>query len=380
MKRKLLIVDDDQPVREYLEKVLREHYETKCAESGASALAMFGEGDFDIVLTDVRMPGLGGVDILRTLKKISENTEIILMTGFADISAVTESLNEGAFAFVTKPVDVKYLLHRLNQAVSVIHGREMEKEVVENMKNELLMQTLFTQRLASLAVIAGGITHEINQPLSGIGLYVATLKSMASSGELLNPSQVVEIAEKIESQIKRMSGIIEHMREFSSDTKNKEIWKVNLLAIVKRSSELFNVQMNKSGISLEVDIPEDLAIRANPGRFEQVLINLVYNARDSILEKAGTSSENQPQKKICIKGREDGESINVDITDTGNGVPEKIKDRIFEPFVSGKNSGKGTGLGLSICKRILEDFEAEIKLLETGPEGTTFRVIFKKAK
>lgn len=379
MKRTLLLVDDDKSVREYMEKILQEHYDVKCAKSGADALAVFGKGNFDIVLTDIRMPGLDGVSLLKTIKKVAEDTEIIMMTGFSEINSVIEALNEGAFAFVTKPIDVDYVLYRLKQAVSVIRGREREKEVIEEMKSDLLMQTLFTQRVASLAVIAGGITHEINQPLSGIGLYTATLKSIASGGKISDTAQITEITEKIEAQVKRLSGIVEHMREFSSGTNNQALVKVNLLGIIKRSSELFNVQMNASGIKLEIDVPEEMVIKANPGRFEQVLINLIYNARDSILGKVNTLQGKTALKKICLKGFEDKGSVNLDVVDTGNGVSEKIQNRIFEPFITSKTNGKGSGLGLFITKRILEDFGAEIRLHETGPGGTTFRMTFKKA-
>ena len=375
-KRKILVVDDERDILDFLYKVLREDFDVRLANGGAAGIGVFHKEKFDLVLTDVKMPDIDGIMLLRTVKKISPQCEIILMTGYAEMHMVIDALNEGAFAFVLKPLDIQAIFHRINQAVSVLRGHENVQKVLKELKNDLVMQTIFAQRLSALAAVAGGIAHELNQPLNGIGIYAATLLFMAESGKGLDSSSVGEVAKDIIHEVKRADGVIKHMREFSSGSNVHETDCLNLKKSVQRSMELFSVQLSAKEIGLEIDIPENLEIMANQSRFEQVIINLVSNAKDSISEKIGVAGAGDSGNyiSICASGNE--ESVILDIRDSGCGVPGELKNNIFDPFITGKKTKNGSGLGLAICRKILGDFNSKIELLNTGPDGTTFRIIF----
>lgn len=378
-KRKILVVDDEQDILDFLYKVLNEAFDVRLANGGATGISVFQKEEFNLVLTDVRMPDVDGIMFLRTIKKISPQCEIILMTGSAEMHMVIEALNEGAFAFVLKPLDIKAIFHRIDQAVSVLRGRENVQMVLKELKNELVMQTIFAQRLSALAAVAGGIAHELNQPLNGIGIYAATLHSMAESGKELDSSAIGEVAKDIIHEVKRADGVIKHMREFSSGSNVHEKEILNVKKAVQRSMELFSVQLSAKGIGLEIDIPENLEIMANQNRFEQVIINLVSNSKDSISEKIGVAGADDSENYISICAFGNDESVMLDIKDTGCGIPEKLEDTVFDPFVTGKKTVNGSGLGLAICRKILSDINSKIELLNTGPDGTTFRISFPKA-
>lgn len=373
--RRLLVVDDEQVILEYFKKVLRDRFEVTVAGGGAEAIDLFRKRDFDIVLTDVRMPGTSGLEVLEHVKTASPQSEVLLMSGYADMKVVIDALNEGAFAFVTKPVIKSVLMDRLEHAVAVIQQRESQHRVMQELKSELLMQSRVAQRLSALAAMAGGIAHELHQPLSGINLYCGTVKSMLEKRGAVENDFLLGTLEKIDKQVDRAIAVIEHIREFSSGGVGQEATEMRLRDLVERALDLFNFQLKAHGINLVVKVPASLRICIDQNGFEQVLINVVSNAKDSILEKARNTLA-PADAEIRITGRRDGEETLLDIQDNGGGVPPELVDSLFDPFVTGKMERGGSGLGLFICRRVLDEQKAGIELLSTGNAGSVFRLHF----
>jgi histidine kinase len=124
---------------------------------------------------------------------------------------------------------------------------------------------------------------------------------------------------------------------------------------------------------LERNLPK---INADPGRLEQVFINILLNARDAIEERWGPQETEKAIKRITLKTRREGNIIICEVCDTGKGVPESIKDKIFEPFFTTKEVGKGTGLGLSISYGIIKDCGGSIQVNPNTPKGACFIIKF----
>lgn len=377
-KRKILIVDDEKNILQLLKDNLKVDFDVYLADCGVVALGLFEQNDFDLMIADVRMPGMDGLQLLRTVKNQYSNCVVILMTGFAETQVAVNALNEGAFAFVTKPLGMGLLLERIHYAVAVIQNRENQKRVLKEMKSELLMQSLFAQRLSALAALSGGIAHEMLQPLSGIKIYLATLQDKVREDSQIESNYLLETLEKILKQVNRATKIIEHMREFAIEGNRNEIMTLTLKEVIERSLELFKVQIRAHGIELKLDIPVGLIIHVNPNRFEQVLVNLIANAKDSIIEKVSKKNMEGFKKYIIIQGREDKDWTILDVTDSGLGVPEEIQKTLFEPFVTSKKNSMGSGLGLALCKRILLDYNANIELLRSSSEESAFRIRLPK--
>lgn len=250
---------------------------------------------------------------------------------------------------------------------------------LEDMKSELLMQSLFSQRLSALGALSGGIAHEINQPLSGIGLYATTLLNILKDKNKIDSNYFSDTLARIVGQVSRSKKIIKHMREFSSGEKIEIVENLSLKYSVEKSLELFYAQLNAHDIELNIDIPSNLDVPVNMSRFEQVIVNLVSNARDSLDEKFSKSMTENIHKHIILRGSKEKDVIFLDIIDNGIGVSKDLQGNLFEPFVTNKKKGKGSGLGLSICKKILKDFGAEIELKKTNSDGSTFRIRFSSA-
>ncbi|UCD32585.1 MAG: PAS domain-containing sensor histidine kinase, partial [Desulfobacterales bacterium] len=147
--------------------------------------------------------------------------------------------------------------------------------------------------------------------------------------------------------------------------------------ILRNAFEIFSQQLKVRGIGVYWDITEDLPlIMADASRLEQVFINLLLNARDSIDEKWKSKQHIQGVKKIEIKTEVKENEVIAEVSDSGTGIPEDISNKIFEPFFTTKNVGEGTGLGLSISYGIVKDCGGSIQLITTEGEGTSFRVKF----
>ena len=377
-RRRILIIDDEQDNLDYLQAELERKLDVSLAIGGSEGIARFGEKNFDLVLTDVRMAGIDGIQVLKTIKQMSPGCEVLLMSGFSDLDAVISAMNEGAFAFVTKPIMKAILLSRIDHAIAVVQAHENQTEVMRELKQNLLVQSRFAQKLSALAAMSGGVAHELQQPLSGISMFSATVKKMVEQGREIEAEFLIEIMGKIEKQVDRARDVIDHMREFSSGKESLATKRLNLSEAVTRALDLFRLQLHTHRIALQIDIPAELEIDADQNRLEQVVVNLVSNAKDSIILSAADRAEPADQDKIHILGQKENGRVVMDVIDTGCGVPDSMADRLFDPFVTTKTEMGGSGLGLFICRSVLDDFAASIELLHTGKQGSTFRVQFQE--
>jgi histidine kinase len=166
------------------------------------------------------------------------------------------------------------------------------------------------------------------------------------------------------------------MRQFARKS-DLDFEKVQVNDVMQSAFEIFSQQLILRGIEVIWDLERKLPkINADPSRLEQVFINILINARDSIEERWGPEKSEKADKKIVLKTRRQEDAVISEVCDTGMGIPESIKDKIFEPFFTTKEVGKGTGLGLSISYGIIKDCGGGIRVKANTPEGACFRIKF----
>ena len=256
-----------------------------------------------------------------------------------------------------------------------IADQKSRDERLQKMGEQLDVQVLFNQRLSALAAMAAGIAHELNQPLSGIRVYADMINNYLENDMPLTSEIMMETMTKVVNLVDRASGIIEHMREFSSEQKPMKgiTEKCDLKQCVERSLHLIGQQLKNKGIEFKNEIKEGNLIQADSHRIEQVFINLFSNSRDSIEDKKNAGG------LITVSSACRGHYIEMLISDNGGGVPKELQEKIFEPFYTTKSPGRGTGLGLAICHGILKDYQSQISLLKSDSSGTIFKIMFKRA-
>ena len=231
------------------------------------------------------------------------------------------------------------------------------------------MEKLVNQstRLASIGQLAAGIGHEINNPLTIIKGYIA--KIIGRGNDL--PDEIMDGLSILSSASERIENIVSGLRSFSNLEKSSFSDTFNLGALFFEIENMLKSMYRNDGVQLEFDykdLASNILIKGNRGKFEQILINLITNAKDS--------TEGNNIRIINVVVNNDLEQVMVSISDNGCGVANTIKDKIFDPFFTTKEVGKGTGIGLSLVYRFITDeFNGTINLIKsTLDEGSCFKI------
>lgn len=218
-------------------------------------------------------------------------------------------------------------------------------------QKEIDSQLLQTSKLAMLGEMSTGMAHELNQPLNIIKLAANNMSNSIAKGRANDQSMMNRI-QRIDSAVDRAATIIDHMRAFGR-VAGEDFAPFSVSSAIAAASDLVHEPMKANGIKLVTDLDSQARVLGNTIQFEQVLINMINNARDAILSN-GTSG------RIEVKQIVDAENITVTIEDTGGGIPVDAIPHIFEPFFTTKPVGKGTGLGGSISYGIIQDMQGSI--------------------
>ncbi len=250
---------------------------------------------------------------------------------------------------------------------STTHMMWLASDVTE--RKALQAQLMQTSKMATLGEMATGVAHELNQPLHIIRMAVGNIKRRIEKGKY-DAEYVLGKLGRIDTQTARAASIIDHMRIFghkSSAAKER----IDLVQSVASVLEMIGEQLKESEVKVVTSLPAHPSpILGHEVQVEQVLLNLIGNARDAIL-----SNPNSDDKliKVEIEEKDDDSRTVLSISDSGGGIPENLIDRIFEPFFTTKEVGEGTGLGLSIIYGIIQDMGGEISAKNTH-EGACFTI------
>jgi len=227
-------------------------------------------------------------------------------------------------------------------------------------------------RLAAIGELATGMAHEITQPLNAISFSFDNLRSRRDAGSLDDEYFRAKIA-AVSSDIERIRRVIDHVRLFARSVPEEYRASFRPADVVDSALTLTGVQLATYGIDVRVERPiNDRPIVGNPYKYEQVVLNLLSNARDAIEERqmseSATNDADPVPGRIRISLRDEEGHVVLEVEDNGAGIAPSISQRIFDPFFSTKAQGKGTGLGLSISFGIIRDMNGTIGLLPS-PSG-----------
>ncbi|MBW2092420.1 MAG: PAS domain-containing sensor histidine kinase, partial [Deltaproteobacteria bacterium] len=243
---------------------------------------------------------------------------------------------------------------------------------------ETEQQLIQASKMATLGEMSTGVAHELNQPLSVIKTASNFFMRKINNKQRINDNILKTMARQIDSHVDRATRIINHMREFGRES-DMALQKVQINEILGKACEVLNQQLKLKGIEVIWELEDNLpVIMADPGRLEQVFINLLINARDAIEDKWESMESEHKIKKIVIKTASKEKEITAEISDTGIGIPEAISEKIFEPFFTTKKVGKGTGLGLSISYGIIKECNGSITARTNPDGGATFVLTFPR--
>ena len=226
-----------------------------------------------------------------------------------------------------------------------------------------------TEKLASLGMLAAGVAHEIRNPLTAIKARLFTLQKRLARE---TPSFVD--AEVIAQEINRLERIVKEVLQFARPA-DPRFAPTSARQLLEEVASLMRPALDKAGVTLTVEEPMPVEVRADPQQIKQVLINLIQNAADSIAGRGTVTLRARTENKRLASGRT--EVVIIEVSDTGQGIPPDVQKRLFDPFFSTKESG--TGLGLPIASRIVEKHGGALQYQTEVHRGTTFGIVLPRA-
>jgi signal transduction histidine kinase len=253
----------------------------------------------------------------------------------------------------------------LTESNKALKEEVAERSKLEKARRETEVKALTQSKMASLGAISTGVAHEINQPLTFIKIiFESILRDLEN--KCLSHEELTADSQESLQQIQRISVIIDHLRTFGrADSSLME--KTQLKKALNNTLILFSQRLKLNNITFKTKIPPEIPdIYGNPIKLEQVFINLLQNSIDAL---AGRNDG-----EITVSLSQENQNIAVQFADNGSGIPNEIRDKIFEPFFTNKEVGKGTGLGLSIVYGIIQEHNGTIKLVDNERRGTTFLI------
>ena len=426
IQARVLVVDDDPILRTQIKHLAGKFVsEIKVAVDGQEGLELWRQWRPNVVVTDILMPRMTGLEMSAAIKAEDPDAQIIVVTSDQDSDGLRQALEIGVERYISKPVDMHLLADAISKCVrdrqqteelrltrqvadltralqeqleaqkrteESLQKEKAEQQVLIGRLEEAHNQLLQSEKMASIGQLAAGVAHEINNPigyvnsnLGSLQLYVKSLLHLLANyeqfeKELPPESQKALLACKQEIDLdylrtdisdllfeslgglQRVKRIVQDLKDFSHISDSEMQW-ANLEEGLEST---LNVVWNELKYKVEVvkdygKIPE---VECIPSQINQVFMNLLVNAGQAIPERG----------VITLRTRQEGDKVWIEISDTGAGIPQEIIKRIFDPFFTTKPVGSGTGLGLSITHGILRKHNGLIDVQSEQGKGTTFRI------
>jgi signal transduction histidine kinase len=364
----VLIVEDEPDMRRYLVDILRTEYRVLQARSGSEGLRLALERGPDLVLLDLMLPEMDGVEVCRRIREHDPDRrqKIMLLTARVDEQAKLTALEQGADDFLTKPfssVEVKTRLRNLLASAILERdladrNRRLQKTLAELEATQA--QLIQSEKLSALGSLAAGLLHEINNPLN---YSLTALQLLRGDPEVSENELMSEMLADIDEGMQRIRAIVSDLRAFAYPSEAERRMPFDLADALESALRFTSHELK--GIEVERALPEPARVLGSRSHITQVLVNLLANAAKAIAPLAG-----ERVGRIQVIAVTRGARLHVRVVDNGVGMAGETLKRIFEPFFTTRDVGEGMGLGLSISHTIVANHGGRLLVESRQGEGT----------
>jgi signal transduction histidine kinase len=343
-----LVVDDTPDIIRLVHNSLRTHFKVISAEDGLKGLEMAQRERPSLVIADLMMPGIDGLELTRRLRSGEDTRHIpvLMLTAKGDLDDRVAGIETGVSAYLAKPFSPRELL---TTARALVHAQETTADIV------------LTQRMDSLEIVAGGLAHEINNPLNYLknALTRVRMDAEALMAGTVSPEELPrtekrmrELFEVAESGIKRIGATVELMSSYSKAGYSRMMRAHDVFAAVREAVTLVLPATGRA-VSVDLDLVGDGTAECVPEELNQVISNLVQNAIEAAPDTGG---------RVWVRGRREADILLLAVKDNGPGVKPEDVQRIFTPFFTTKGPGRGMGMGLTIAWRVVQSLGGTLEV------------------
>jgi len=364
-----LIVEDNPNVVRVIHMALRRQFKVLIALDGVRGLELALRDRPNLVVTDLMMPGIDGLELTRRLRQDprTSHVPVLMLSARGEIEDRVKGLEIGASAYLTKPFSARELLTCARQLVRA---------------EEQTADRVLTHRMESLEMVAAGLAHEINNPLNYVKGALARVRidveravalSGGGAGALPPAAQselerlrtrLADLLGVADSGLKRIAGTVELMGRYGRQGFRRELSPHDAWEAART---VVGVVVPATGrkVAVDLDLQGDGVIDCVPEELNQVFTNLIQNAVEAVPEETG---------RVRVSGSADADFLVLRVKDNGPGVAPELQARLFTPFFTTKGPGRGIGLGLTITRRVVQSLGGTIQLSSQPGEGAEFTV------
>ncbi len=372
----VLYVDDERANRVVFDKSFANRFRIRTASDGAEALEVLRQEQVAVLLTDQRMPGMSGDELLRIVKRDHADVVRVVITAYSDIEPILAAINEGLVArYIVKPWNREELDQLLRWAIA---AWQFSRD-----SSALQHRLLETERLATLGSIVGAVVHDLNQPVAGMVMNCERLAYLVQSLPVINQiaasadlsakerslvehlvTELPEIVEDLQMSAAHMRGMTQDLHAFLRGTRREADVATPPVPIIRHALGVCQEVAIRARGLLRYDGPDTLpAVRMSSTELTQVLINVVTNAAQSLGAKSAGEGN------VVVRAESVAGQIAFTVTDNGPGIPPEVLAKIGTPFFTTKD--KGTGLGIAQCQRLVGKAGGQFRIASEPGKGTT---------
>jgi two-component system sensor histidine kinase/response regulator len=362
-KATILIIDDEEAMRDSCSQVLnKDGYVTETAEDGHSGLRKTKEVKPDLVLIDLKMPGMGGMELLERIGQIDPDIISIVITGYATIESAVEAMKLNAYDFLPKPFTPDQL--------RIVIGRGLEKRRLAAESAHLRREKeMMRENFITL------VSHQLRSPLASVKQYFGVIRE-GFAGDVTNKQKEIirKADDYIDSLLKLINDWLDVSRVEAGRIRDKSE-PVSLAAVLTEAAEALKPQAQAKRVILELNLADNIPqLIGDPNCLKEAFLNLISNA--IIYNREGGT--------VTVTAKEQDDDLVVDVSDTGIGISKENLPFIFDEFFRVKSKEtqhiSGTGLGLPIAEKIIEAHHGCVKVASEPAKGTTFSILLPKAQ
>ncbi len=370
---KILVIDDEDDVREsYIDMFEFFGYEVDSAPNGREGVVKVTEKDYDIVITDLNMPEMNGIEVLKRVKKNKPFIEVIVITGYATLENAIKAMKIGAYDYFTKPIDLEHVKLVLAKCVRLLKARK-ENEELKTHNKDLTDLNELKDKFITIT------NHELRTPLTILKGYLELIGMYVEDNKDKDLAEALDITGET---IKELETIVEHLHDLSFFDYGKKNYNNTEFSLLELLHTIFN-EMKVLFLKRQIDLNflvegKPTIIAGDQERLKRSLRELLQNALKFTNEKGNV--------ELMYAANENGKNAIVKVIDSGIGIPIEKQELIFEPFYEVQDSlyhttsktsfmGGGIGLGLTLAKQVFEAHGGQILIESEQKKGSIFTVV-----